>query len=154
MERDIKHALLGLRKEAGVALSAGVFQAPIQPGDEAERQQARIHHALETWYRERALERLRDKARRYARVIGVAPRGISIRAFKARWGSCHHDDQLVFNWPINKAPHSIVDDVVIHELCHLVHANHSKEFWQLVRRHDAAFAAHREWLKEKARELL
>lgn len=66
MERDIKRALLaqgfgdpalrkgvierllGLRKEAGVALSAGVLQATIQPGDEAERQQERIRHALET----------------------------------------------------------------------------------------------------------
>jgi predicted metal-dependent hydrolase len=84
----------------------------------------------------------------------VAPRGISIRAFKARWGSCHRDGQLVFNWPIIKAPHSIVDDVVIHELCHLVHANHSKEFWQLVRRQDAAFPAHWEWLKVKAGELM
>jgi hypothetical protein len=44
--------------------------------------------------------------------------------------------------------------VVIHELCHLIHPNHSKAFWQLVGRHDAAFAAHRQWLKQRGEGLL
>ena len=44
--------------------------------------------------------------------------------------------------------------VMIHELCHLMHPNHSKEFWQVVGRHDPNSAEHREWLKERGEGLL
>jgi len=47
-----------------------------------------------------------------------------------------------------------VDYVVVHELCHLIHPNHSKEFWQLVGRHDPNYPEHRQWLKERGEALL
>ena len=62
------------------------------------------------------LQRLREKTNRYARQIGVMPAGISVRNFKSRWGSCNRKGHLVFNWNIIKAPHAIVNYVVIHEL--------------------------------------
>jgi predicted metal-dependent hydrolase len=61
---------------------------------------------------------------------------------------------LAFNWQIIKSPHSITDYVVIHELCHLIHPNHSKAFWQLVARHDPAYGQHRQWLRERGASLL
>jgi len=61
---------------------------------------------------------------------------------------------VIFNWNIIKAPHPIADYVVVHELCHLIHPNHSKEFWQLVGRYDPAYAEHRQWLKEEGVGLL
>jgi predicted metal-dependent hydrolase len=90
----------------------------------------------------------------YYKQIGVSPAGISVRDFKARWGSCHKNGSVVFNWNIIKAPHSIVDYVVIHELCHLLYPNHSKDFWQLVSRHDELYSGHREWLKLRGKALL
>ena len=84
----------------------------------------------------------------------VAPAGVSVRAFRSRWGSCNKRGQVVFNWHIIKAPHPVVDYVVIHELAHLVHANHSGAFWLLVERHCPSFALHRTWLKERAHRLL
>ena len=89
-----------------------------------------------------------------AEQIGVSPSGISVRNFKSRWGSCDSRGQLLFNWDIIKAPHAIADYVVVHELCHLVHPNHSKDFWALVGRFDAAFQEHRDWLKRMGRSLL
>jgi predicted metal-dependent hydrolase len=47
-----------------------------------------------------------------------------------------------------------VDYVVVHELCHLIHPNHSKDFWQLVGRFDTDYLGHRQWLKEKGVGLL
>lgn len=100
------------------------------------------------------LERLQEKTDRFARQMGVTPAGISVRAFRCRWGSCNSQGQVVFNWHIIKAPHPVVDYVVIHELAHLVHPNHSRAFWLLVERHCPAFSLHRTWLKEQALRLL
>jgi predicted metal-dependent hydrolase len=140
--------------QVGVCLSGGYLKATIRPTEQVEQREARIQQYLKSWYRTRALERLQEKSIRYAHQIGVCPAGVSVRNFRSRWGSCDKKGQVVFNWNIIKAPHSVVDYVVIHELCHLMHPNHSKVFWQLVGRHDAAYPEHRQWLKEKSSILL
>ena len=124
----------------GICLLAGYLQATIRPSEQGEQRQVRIQQYLHNWYRSRALERLQQKAHRYAQQIGVSPAGISVRNFKSRWGSCDKQGKLVFNWNIIKAPHAIADYMVVHELCHLIHPNHSRQFWQLVSRYDPAFA--------------
>ena len=138
----------------GVSLSGGYLKATIRPNEQGEQREARIQQYLHNWYRSRALEHLKEKANRYAQQIGVSPAGVSVRNFRSRWGSCDKKGQVVFNWNIIKAPHKIVDYVVIHELCHLIHPNHSKDFWQLVGRHDANYSEHRQWLKERGEALL
>ena len=140
--------------QVGVSLSGGYLKATIRPNEQGEQREARIQQYLHNWYRSRALEHLKEKANRYAQQIGVSPAGVSVRNFRSRWGSCDKKGQVVFNWNIIKAPHSIVDYVVIHELCHLIQPNHSKDFWQLVGRHDAAYSEHRQWLKERGEALL
>ena len=140
--------------QVGVCLSGGYLKATIRPNEQGEHRTLRIQQYLQNWYRSRALERLQDKAHRYAQQIGVSPAGVSVRNFKSRWGSCDKQGQVVFNWNIIKAPHAIADYVVVHELCHLIHPNHSKDFWQLVGRHDTSYAKHRQWLKEKGIGLL
>jgi len=140
--------------QVGVRLSGGYLKATIRPTDQGEQREARIQQYLQNWYRSRALERLQEKANRYSQQIGVTPTGVSVRNFRSRWGSCDKKGQVVFNWNIIKAPHAIADYVVVHELCHLIHPNHSKEFWQLVGRHDSAYAEHRQWLKERGEALL
>ena len=140
--------------QVGVCLSSGYLKATIRPSEQGEQREGRIQQYLQNWYRSRALERLQEKAHRYAQQIGVSPAGVSVRNFKSRWGSCDKKGQVVFNWNIIKAPHSIVDYVVIHELCHILYPNHSKEFWQLLGRHDQQFAAHKDWLRTNSRNLL
>jgi len=140
--------------QVGVCLSGGYLRATTRPTEQGEQREARIQQYLENWYRSRALERLQEKSNRYAQQIGVTPTGLSVRNFRSRWGSCDKQGQVVFNWNIIKAPHSIVDYVVIHELCHLIHPNHSKEFWQVVGRHDTTYPEHKQWLKEKGTGLL
>ena len=140
--------------QVGVCLSGGYLLATIRPTEQGEQRQQRIQQYLDSWYKSRALERLTDKTNRYAEQIDVSPSGISVRNFKSRWGSCDSRGQLVFNWNIIKAPHAIADYVVVHELCHLVHPNHSRDFWALVGRFDPAYADHRDWLKVSGRSLL
>jgi predicted metal-dependent hydrolase len=140
--------------QVGVCLSAGYLNATIRPSEQVEQREARIQQYLQSWYRSRALERIQEKTIRYAEQIGVSPTGLSVRNFRSRWGSCDKRGQVVFNWNIIKAPHSVVDYVVIHELCHLIHPNHSKDFWHLVGRHDPNYPKHRQWLKERGEALL
>ena len=74
--------------QVGICLLAGYLQATIRPSEQGEQRQVRIQQYLHNWYRSRALERLQQKAHRYAQQIGVSPAGISVRNFKSRWGSC------------------------------------------------------------------
>ncbi|MDA9700186.1 M48 family metallopeptidase [Synechococcus sp. AH-736-M02] len=140
--------------QVGVCLAGGYLQATVRSTEQGEQRQQRIQQYLDSWYKSRALERLTDKTNRYAEQIGVSPSGISVRNLKSRWGSCDSRGQLLFNWNIIKAPHAIADYVVVHELCHLVHPNHSKDFWALVGKHDPAYPDHRQWLKEQGAVLL
>jgi predicted metal-dependent hydrolase len=56
---------------------------------------------------------------------------LSIRKLNNRWGSCSTSGKIILNYNLIKAPKACIEYVVIHELCHLVHHNHSKEFYKL-----------------------
>ena len=106
-----------------------------------------IRNAIVRWYRLHALDRLNEKTARYAAVIGMTPTKVDIKTYKSRWGSCHADGRILYNWKIIMAPNRIVDYVVVHELCHLIHHNHSPQFWKEVERIMPEYAECKEWLK-------
>ncbi len=113
-----------------------------------------IRNALLRWYKRQAALKIREKVARYAPVVGVDPSGVSIKSFKARWGSCTAKGELEFNWLIMLAPNRMVDYVVIHELCHLIHHDHSPEFWREVGRVMQDYQVCREWLRENSAGLV
>ena len=113
-----------------------------------------IRTALIEWYEQHALERLTQKTNRYAGIMGVTPSSISVRDYKARWGSCSSKGEISYNWRIIIAPHHIVDYVVVHELCHLKHPNHSPAYWKSVNREFSDYQVCRRWLKEHGTELV
>tara|TARA_Y100001970_G_C14049832_1_gene758335 strand:- start:364 stop:1062 length:699 start_codon:yes stop_codon:yes gene_type:complete len=57
---------------------------------------------------------------------------IYIKDLKSSWGTCGHNGNLSFSWRLILAPRHVMEYIVVHELCHLVELNHSKEFWKLV----------------------
>lgn len=71
----------------------------------------------------------------------------------SRWGSCSSDGNLNFNWRLVHAPPTIIDYVIIHELAHRTHMNHSAKFWNLVATYDPEHAVHRGWLKRHGTKL-
>lgn len=79
---------------------------------------------------------------------------ITIRDQKTRWGSCSARGTLSFNWRLMLAPPTILDYVVVHELCHLTHMNHSAAFWQAVEAVYPDYRTARKWLKEHGHELV
>ena len=106
-----------------------------------------IKQLLIKWYKQQAESELTAKTERYAGIIGVKPASITIKSFKARWGSCSISGGIQYNWKIIIAPDRIVDYVVIHELCHILHHNHSPAFWAAVARHCQEYRDRGAWLK-------
>jgi predicted metal-dependent hydrolase len=112
-----------------------------------EKQKRFIRKKLFDWYREQAEQHFSERALHFSKRIGKAPTLTSIKNYKSRWGSCHHNGRIFFNWRLIMAPEWIIDYVVVHELCHLVHHNHSPAFWQLVEAIAPDYRNAKTWLK-------
>lgn len=100
------------------------------------------------WYKEKCLENIIERIDYYKEIIGVQPRKVKVKEQKKRWGSCTSRGDLLFNWRCIMAPQAIVDYIVVHEMCHLAHMNHSKEFWKLVEYIQPDFKERKAWLKK------
>ena len=102
------------------------------------------------------IQELADKALAYipgrvaffAEKIGVTYGRIAIRNQKSRWGSCSAKGNLNFNCLLMLMPPEILDSVVVHELCHRRHMNHSKEFYDEVLRIFPDYKRCNKWLKQ------
>ena len=107
----------------------------------------KIKEKLETLFRETAKDIFKNKTLNEAKKIKVTPKKIIVRSYKRRWGSCSHKKDISYNWKLIMAPEKIIRYVVIHELCHLVHFNHSRDFWKSVEKIIPDYKSSKEWLK-------
>jgi predicted metal-dependent hydrolase len=90
---------------------------------------------MESFYRERAQEKLLVRVRHWERQTGLQTRGARVRLFQSRWASCSSNNVLEFHPRVMELPTSVQDYVIVHELCHTVEKSHTKKFWTLVARH-------------------
>lgn len=111
---------------------------------------ARTSGLLEAWLRARARLCIEASVALHAARMGVKPSAIRMRNQRTRWGSCSRRGGLSFNCRLVMAPAEVLDYVVIHELAHIVHPNHSVDFWMLVQRHCPSYPAHKRWLRRHA----
>jgi hypothetical protein len=82
-----------------------------------------------------------------AQDYGFKYQSISIRDQSSRWGSCSNEQKLNFSWRLILAPVEVLDYVIVHELAHTVHMDHSANFWDLVAKFQPNYKQHRLWLK-------
>jgi predicted metal-dependent hydrolase len=101
---------------------------------------------LEDWYINEAEKIFSERVVLYEKLMGVRAVSVKIKASSSRWGSCSSTGRLILNWKIIMAPLEIVDYVIVHELAHLLHLNHSARFWSVVSRILPNYKAHRRWL--------
>lgn len=97
---------------------------------------------------EQALGVLPGKVRTYAQIVGVTYGRITIRNQRSRWGSCSSKGNLNFNCLLMLFPEDVIDYVVVHELCHRKHMNHSNEFYKEIERVLPEYRKSQKWLKE------
>lgn len=82
--------------------------------------------------KQRAKEVIPERARFFEELTGLKATSVKITSAKTRFGSCSAKNGLCFSYRLMLYPDSAVDYVIVHELCHTVHHNHSRQFWNLV----------------------
>ncbi|AFJ02838.1 putative metal-dependent hydrolase [Methylophaga frappieri] len=105
-------------------------------------------------YQTLATDYLPQRGWQIAKKTGLMPARFRVRYYKSRWGSCHAGGEIRLNWQLVQAPISVIDYVLIHELCHLQEMNHSPAFWRLVGEQMPDFKIQRQWLKQQGHTLL
>ena len=89
-----------------------------------------------------------ERVEHYAKLAGISYNRIFIRLQKSRWGSCSVDGNLNFNCLLVLMPPEVLDSVVVHELCHRRHMNHSREFYDEVLQIFPNYKKCDKWLKQ------
>lgn len=87
---------------------------------------------IDTFYKKEIIKYLPDLVDMYSKKMNLIPTSIKYRKNKRTWGSCNYKNGLNFNILLMKFPIELMEYVVIHELAHIKHKNHSKKFWDLV----------------------
>lgn len=103
---------------------------------------------LSEFYRQTAKDYLTQRVNALASRVNLLPKTIRVRYYKSRWGSCHGNGEIRLNWQLIQASAEVIDYVIIHELCHLQHMDHSAAFWSLVEQHCPDYRTHRRWLRD------
>jgi predicted metal-dependent hydrolase len=105
-------------------------------------------------YRALARRRLGGLLAAEAARLGLAPGVLSIRDPRTRWGSCSARGGISLSWRLVMTPQPVARYVVVHELCHLVHRNHSPRFWELVERSLPGWRDGHAWLRRHGEEVM
>lgn len=113
-----------------------------------------IRSALIKWMKQRARLEAELTVRDHVALHQLQPRSIRIKTQKSRWGSCGINNDIHLNWVLMLAPRTVFEYVVVHELCHIRHRNHSSDFWRLVAEHLPDYRRQREWLKQNGAGLM
>ncbi len=104
--------------------------------------------------KKKARERLTELTEHWAGRMGISYGRISIRGQKTRWGSCSSKGNLNYNYLLMLCPDEVAEYVVIHELCHRIHMNHSKRFWEKIEEFCPNYRQARKWLKQNGNSLI
>lgn len=104
---------------------------------------------LADWLRRQARAYLPQRSRALAHHLGVSDRlrDVVFRKTRSKWGHCTADGRIQYNWLIMLAPDAVIDYMICHEVCHLVHMNHSRVYWQLVADLCPDYRRYIDWLK-------
>ena len=97
---------------------------------------------------DKALAVIPERVSFYAEKLGVKYGRITIRNQKTKWGSCSSNGNLNFNCLLMAAPPEVLDSVIVHELCHRLHMNHSREFYDCLYRIFPDYDKWDKWLRD------
>lgn len=100
----------------------------------------------EDFLRRQALDFLTARAKELAAKMDVTFNNLTVKDQKSLWGSCSQKNNLNFSYRLIKMPRAVIDYLIVHELAHLVHFDHSPDFWATVEKFVPDYKQHRRWL--------
>ena len=111
------------------------------------------HQAFEAFYKDKGLPRLTKRVSHFAAKVGVPAGSVQIKDLGFRWASCLKNGDLHFHWKCLMASLTVIDYIVVHELCHLRHRDHSAAFWNEVDKVLPDYRDRKEWLRVRGAKL-
>ena len=138
--------LLVAEQEEPLLLKGGRFCVRRDLVDTAELPTARA--AFRDYYIARGMERISQRVGYFAPKVDVVPGRIAVRELGNRWASCSASGNLAFHWKCMMAPPTILDYIVVHELCHFHHLDHTEAFWNEVDKVMPDYVERKEWLRK------
>lgn len=106
----------------------------------------KIKQALKRFYYQQCKTIVEKSIKSYQSNFKAKPRSVRIVDSKKNWGTCDANLQLTFNWKLAMAPLKVIEYVVVHEMCHMVHLNHDRSFWRLVGKIMPGYKEQENWL--------
>ena len=113
-----------------------------------EESVTKLKKLTERFLKQTAEQYLLPRISQLAKKMDTTYKAVKLGEHSSQWGSCTHDGRLSFNWRLIHAPREVIDYVIVHELAHRTHHNHSAAFWQLVEKFDPNYKQNRRWLKK------
>ena len=121
--------------------------SPLVPHGARERASADLRPVIEKHLRQLATRELPPRVREFSAQHQIAVTRITVRNQKSRWGSCSRRGTISLNWRLIQTPDFVRDYIILHELAHRRHMNHSVRFWSEVERLCPDFRTAERWLK-------
>lgn len=137
-----------------VIFSSGQLCVSVSSRVSAERYQLVLRQQIQQWYRQQALCWFTERTRYWQEKMQLHVGHIHIGNWKGKWGYCRDRTELGFNWRLMMAPDWVADYVIVHELAHIRHMNHSADYWALVRRYYPELENAKQWLRDNQHQLL
>lgn len=154
-EFKLKLAAVADLNELKINLEQNSFTVyyPAELEENKQKRKTAVRDQLISWYRNQAKKEINKLIDLHKINLIVETNRIVIKKQKKRWGSCSSKKNLNFNWKIIMAPLTVIEYLVVQELVHLIHPNHSKKFWQTVAEIIPDYEAKKEWLRINGRRL-
>ena len=118
-------------KNAVLTFSHSKFLIKAQKGVSQEE----LTWLVNMFYKEKAIEQITPLVEKWSKEMNLIPTHVGYRKAKTRWGSCSGRDRISFNYYLMKLSDDCIEYVVVHELAHIKHKNHSADFWGLVKKY-------------------
>ncbi|NLZ47495.1 MAG: M48 family metallopeptidase [Clostridiales bacterium] len=132
----------------GAGFDKGEFRLVLPHYLEGEPRKEAAKKIIIDLYKKMAKSLLKERTEFYSKLIGVTVNRVFIKGQKTLWGSCSSKNNINYNWKLIMAPLEVLDYVVVHELCHIIHRNHSNAYWQEVEKYMPDYKKRIKWLKE------
>ncbi|WP_102399283.1 M48 family metallopeptidase [Haloimpatiens massiliensis] len=116
--------------------------------DDNKTRRKYMKEVIKEFYFKKALNFFKERMEFFSKNMEIYPNRITVKEVKTLWGSCSSKRNITLNWKLIMAPPYIIDYVIVHELCHIRHMDHSRDFWMEVAKVIPDYQYRRKWLKE------